>query len=350
MAAEGFILGLALFYILLLYWGFRVLPGEKWQILASIPQEIMPSGVWKGLNLTYYGFFNACAYATGTTIVFILLGSVHIPIKAIITISVLVGLICVPASKMIAVWVEKKPHTLTIGGAIFAGLILGPWLVDLNNRLLGPWMGFDAPTMAVLAVLSIGYSFGEGTGRLACISFGCCYGKPLSGCRPSLRWFFKKFHFVFFGKTKKIAYAHGLEGVPVIPIQALTSILYLSSALVGTYFILKGHYLPAFLITMIWTQLWRFLSEFFRADYRGDGAISVYQWMSLLGIGYLLLISSYFEDSLGTRADIVAGLISIWNPAILIFLQILWLIIFLFTGRSQVTGSIISLHVIEDRI
>ena len=34
----------------------------------------------------------------------------------------------------------------------------------------------------VLAALAIGYILGEGLGRLACLSFGCCYGKPLDQC------------------------------------------------------------------------------------------------------------------------------------------------------------------------
>ncbi len=350
MAAEWFVSGLAFFYTILFLWGFKTLPKEEWQILASVPREKRPDRSWRGINFTYYGFFTACAYGAGTAMVFILLGSVHIPIKATITISMLVGLICVPASRLIAAWVEKKPHTLTIGGALFAGVLLGPWLVDLNNRVLGPWLGFQTPVMAVLAGLSIGYSFGEGTGRLACISFGCCYGRPLAQCHPALRWVFKQFHFVFVGKTKKIAYAQGLEGVPVIPIQAVTSILYLFSALLGTYFFLQGQYAPAFLETMIWTQLWRFLSEFFRADYRGERSISAYQWMSLLGIGYMVFIPFYFGNAVGGRTDLVAGLVSLWNPAILIFLQLLWWAIFFFTGRSQVTGSIISIHVNEGQI
>ncbi len=54
-----------------------------------------------------------------------------------------------------------------------------------------------------MAVLSIGYTFGESLGRLACLSFGCCYGKPLSQCSEQIRNLFEHFNVVFTGETKK---------------------------------------------------------------------------------------------------------------------------------------------------
>ena len=350
MANEIFVLGLILFYTILLAWGFRALPGENWQILAAIPNGKKQGDTWEGLNFTYYGFFIAGAYTLGTIIMFVLLGAVHIPVSAIIVISILMAAVCLPASKVVAAVVEKKPHTSTVGGASFVGILSAPWIVWITNRVLGPWVGFEAPVMVVLAVLSIAYAFGEGTGRLACISFGCCYGKPLSQCHPFWRSLFKKFYFVFSGKTKKIAYADGLDGVPVVPIQAITSVLFILVALSGTYLFLQGRPVPAFLVTLMVTQLWRLASEFLRADYRGGRRISAYQWMSVLAIGYGLLISVCFGASGRGQADIVSGLVSLWNPVIIIFFQILWLALFFYAGRSMVTGSRISVYVVEDRI
>ena len=48
--------------------------------------------------------------------------------------------------------------------------------------------------------------------------------------------------------------------------------------------------------------------------------------------------------------DLTVGLKSSWNPALLIFLQALWVMIFLYVGRSMVTGSTLSIHVIKERI
>jgi len=38
-------------------------------------------------------------------------------------------------------------------------------------------------------------------------------------------------HFTFHGKTKKIAYASQMEGIKVVPIQAITAIVYLMAVL-----------------------------------------------------------------------------------------------------------------------
>ena len=42
----------------------------------------------------------------------------------------------------------------------------------------------------------------------------------------------------------------------------------------------------AFVITIAVTQLWRLYSETLRADYRGGGEVSVYQWMAVAGVVY----------------------------------------------------------------
>ena len=350
MANEIFIFGLTLFYTFLLAWGFRALPRENWQILAAIPNGKKQGNTWEGFNFTYYGFFIAGAYTLGTVIMFVLLGAVHIPLSAIIVISILMAAVCLPASKVVAAVVEKKPHTTTVGGASFVGILSAPWIVWITNRVIGPWVGFEAPVMVVLAALSIAYAFGEGTGRLACISFGCCYGKPLSRCHPFWRGLFNKCYFVFSGKTKKIAYADGLDGVPVVPIQAITSVIFIIVALSGTYLFLQGRPVPAFLVTLMVTQLWRLASEFLRADYRGERRISVYQWMSVAAFGYGLLIAYFFRVSETPRADIMTGILLLWDPAIIIFIQLLWLALFFYAGRSMVTGSRISVYVVEDRI
>lgn len=48
--------------------------------------------------------------------------------------------------------------------------------------------------------------------------------------------------------------------------------------------------------------------------------------------------------------DLVAGLSALWNPSAILSLQLLWLIIFLYTGRSTVTTAEISFSVPKDRI
>jgi hypothetical protein len=92
-----------------------------------------------------------------------------------------------------------------------------------------------------LAAIMIAYAFGEGLGRLACISFGCCYGVALQEAHPLLRRVFDRWHFVFFGDTKKISYASGLAGKQVVPIQAITLLLYIGIGLAANGFFSKAN-------------------------------------------------------------------------------------------------------------
>lgn len=351
MANEIFVVLLGIFYAVLLTWGFRVLPGERWQVLASVPSRKTGGGGWKGLNLTFYGFFIACSYTLATAVMFLLFSAVSAPIKAIAIVFAMMAFVCIPASRWIAAAVEKKSHTLTVGGAAFIGTIAAPWAVWCANALFGRIMQFDLNVASALAIFAIAYAFGEGTGRLACISFGCCYGRPLNQCRPVVRRLFRRFHFVFVGKTKKIAYASGLDGEPVIPVQAITSVICITSGLAGVWLFLEDRPVAAFLETALVTQAWRFLSEFARADYRGEGRLSAYQWMSLISLGYVILcVAALPEPSGHIMPNIAAGLTTLWDPAVLIFLQLVWAGMFILTGRSAVTGSLISLHVVEDRV
>lgn len=351
MEDKLFVLGLAIFYILLFAWGFRALPEEGWQILAVLPGRKTEERNWTGMNLTFYGFFTASAYSIGTAVMFVLLGSAGIPVWAVIMVAFFIAVLCVPASRWVAGVVERKPHTATVGGASFVGIVLAPWGIWLFSTLAGRGAGVSMEVMNTLAALSIAYSLGEGTGRLACISFGCCYGKPLPECHPLVQRLFRKRHFVFSGKTKKIAYAGGMDGVPVVPVQAVTSVIYVTSALAGVCLFLAGRPAAAYLETVIVTQAWRLASEFLRADYRGDGRISAYQWMGLFSIFYAVFIAFLFADASHVAAtDVTAGLTALWDPVVFIFLQLTWLAMFLFTGRSMVTGSKVSFHVIEERI
>ena len=122
-----------------------------------------------------------------------------------------------------------------------------------------------------------------------------------------------------------------------------------ASALAGTLLYLSGSYAWAFFLCLFVTQIWRFFSEFLRADYRGDRKISVYQIMSLATVPYGLLLPFFFPAA-GHAGDLAAGLRQFWNPATILFLQAIGIIMFLRTGRSQVTGSGVSFFVNEDRI
>jgi len=345
-----FIAGLGLFFTVLFAWGFRNLPLERWQVMACVPLTRDESGSWRGLNLTYYGFFNALAYGISVSLLFVLLGATGIPFTGIAVMTVIVLALCVPASSLIARIVEKKRFTFSIGGASFVGIIVTPWVILATNRFAGDMMHFSLPLYPTLAAVSIAYAAGEGTGRLACISYGCCYGKPLSKSGPLLRRLFEHRSFVFTGKTKKIAYASHLDGVKVIPVQAVTCIIYTIAALIGIAFYLNNAFFIAFIIPLVTTQLWRVLSEFLRADYRGNGRISAYQVMAVISVLYTGALLFFLPPAGGVTVDMGLGFLTFWNPAMIITLEIIIIFTFLYTGRSNMTASRLTLHVNEDRL
>lgn len=330
-------------------WAFRHLSADRWQFIGAIPISKDQDGQWRGVNLTYYGLFNACACTLAVLLVYILLSSIGLPLWVVHLVLMVTLIPCIPAAKLVARWVEKKEHTFSIGGAAFVGFVLTPWTLLLMNALVNKWSGATYPIMPMLAVVSIAYAIGEGFGRLACISFGCCYGKPLSQFSRRFRRLLVPFSISYQGDTKKIAYADDGLGHKVVAVQAITAVLYSLSGVTGILLFLQGKSHTAYILCVTTTQLWRFLSEFLRADFRGDGKISAYQIMALITIFYALGLSAIFPE-ISFSAYIREGLRRVWNPSIILTCQILWIGIFLYMGRSQVTGSRITFHVRQDRI
>lgn len=349
--SEAVLLGCAtLLLALYLGWGFAVLPREGWQIVAALPSGTCGPHGWRGTNLTWYGILTANAYLVAVTVFLVLIGARGIPAGAsLLLVLALLG-ICVPASRLVARVVEKKRHTFTVGGAVFVGILAAPPLVWLSNRFVAEEGAAPIPVMAACAAMATAYCFGEGLGRLACISFGCCYGRPLSSCSGRLRRLFSGRCFVFFGDTKKIAYAGGLEATEVIPIQALTATLFSICGLAGVALFLGGHFRASFLTAILTTQLWRTLSENLRADYRGAGRFSAYQIMGILASLYALGTALILDNEGGGAPRLLQGVAALWSPRQILFLQCVWLAIFVYTGRSTVTGSTISFHVHQDRV
>ncbi len=340
----------ALTLVLYLFWGVTFLPAERWQILATVPSAKRPEGDWHGVNFTWYGLLTANAYLVAVSVLLVLLGASGVSSLGTALLVTVVLCCCVPASRLVARLVEKKTDTFTVGGAVFVGILITPPVTMLLNHTAGALLDFHIPVMAAYTAIAIAYAFGEGLGRLACISFGCCYGKPLHACSTTLRRFFAGHCFVFYGSTKKIAYAGGMEATEVIPIQAITALVCCGSGLVATWLFLSSHQTAAFLLATTTTQVWRFISETLRADHRGEGKISVYQFMGIGGLLYAICVVWAFRGEPLAMPSLTAGLESIWRPELLLFLQVIWLAIFLYTGRSTVTGATLSFHVRQCRI
>lgn len=343
----SFVLMISLGYLILYAWAFRHLPRERWQVLASIPVKKREDGNWMGVNLTWYGFFWATSCAVSVAIyVFMLAGIGSSPFGMFLTV-VLVLAVAAPAASLVARLVEDKKNSFTVAGAAFAGFVVAPPAIFLVN-LLSP-DGTELPTMATMAALSIAYILGEGMGRLSCISFGCCYGKTADSLPELLKPFFNRLYFVFQGENKKIAYASGLHNRKVVPVQGMTAVLYTSAGLLSLWLFLESAYVAAFLFSVSIAQIWRIVSEFLRADYRGEAAFTPYQAMGVLTVLASLCYSFLIPAETTVAPDIGKGLAFLWNPLVLILLQLLWVVQFIYSGWSKVTTADLRISVVREQ-
>lgn len=350
MSAAIVIGALALGLAVLFAWSFRHLSRERWQILAALPRERAPDGGWRGVNLTYYGVFNALAMATGVALTVFLPGTVGLPLPYLTGCVMAFLAITLPASKLINRLVEGHWHGFTVGGGSFAGMVAGPWAIWGVSRLALPPAEVAAAVPYVLGALGSAYALGEGIGRLACISFGCCYGRPLADGPAWLRALFGRWTCVFEGRLKKASYAHGYEGQRLIPVQALTAVMSSLAGLAGVALFLAGRPVAAFVLTIVATQVWRFVSEFLRADYRGAGRISAYQWMALVGTVYTLLLVLLWPAVPRTAPDVARGLALLWTPGAILFIEAVAVFVLLRMGLSTVTTSRITFGHRQDRV
>jgi hypothetical protein len=344
-----FLSGLATLLFATLIWGIKTLPSERWQMIAAVPVAKTVDGAWQGINFTFYGFFSATANIFGVTLMIVLLSSLGMPLVAAVALIAAVMLICVPASRLVAKVIEGKPNTFTIAGAAFVAALVLPPAVLVVQQILRSWFNLSIYVLPLLAAASICYALSESIGRLACLSFGCCYGTPLRAARPRLARLFRRYNLVFHGDTKKAAYASGLAEEPLIPVQPITSIVFALAGLIGMGTFLAGHFRLASILPVVAIWGWRAVSETLRADYRGASHISAYQVMALIAVAYLVLILLLLPNE-GPLPSLLVGLTQATSTLVVILLQVCWALLFLYYGRSRVTASTVSFHVVQEQI
>lgn len=345
-----FLAAIGLLLFTLLFWGFRHLPGERWQMLAVIPVRKTDGQLWQGTNLTYYGFFIATSQLLSLALLLVLLGAMDISLPGTLVATGMVLLVSVPAARIVAILVEKKRHTFTIGGASFVGMIIAPFCIVAAREMLSGFITCYLPLIPVMAAMAIAYTLGEGLGRLGCLSFGCCYGKPLKDCSHPIQKIFTRTATVFHGHIKKAAYESRLCGEPLVPVQAITCIIFTMTALIGCGLFLREHSTVALVLCITITQVWRYVSETMRADFRGFGKLSVYQKMSGLAVLYIWGVALIPQTDILNHPEIIKGINQLWHPGVIIGLQLAWLVFFLFFGRSTVTGSTVSFSLFKERV
>lgn len=347
-----FVCALAVFAGAYLAWGISRLSRAERQFLAAIPYAKRPNGSWRCVNFTYYGALTAFACTAGAALAAVLVCALGAPAGATLGIVGALLVVCIPAAKIAARIVEGNWNRFTVGGACFTGILLAPPVVWAAGTLFSQTQLAVVPVCAAFAAA---YALGEGLGRLACLSYGCCYGRPVSELSPRLRKIFAPLAVTFDGECKKAVYAGGrCAHAPLVPVQAMSAIANTALAVAATALLLAEMPRAALVTGVAGTQLWRFFSEFLRADDRGNGAISPYQKMSLVGCAWGIAAAFLFYDATAAAPagtpDIVAGISIFRSAATLLGFQILFVAAALATGLSTMTASRARFFVRRDRI
>jgi hypothetical protein len=149
--------------------------------------------------------------------------------------------------------------------------------------------------------------------------------------------------------TKKAAYAAGLACEPLVPVQALTSLVFAVAGLAGLALFLTHVWRAAALIPIVCTWGWRAASESLRADFRGRNRISSYRVMSLIALAHLVLVTSLVPGK-GAVPSLDLAFRRILSLPVAAGLEVFWIALFLYYGRSRVTASTVSFHVLADQV
>jgi hypothetical protein len=72
--------------------------------------------------------------------------------------------------------------------------------------------------------------------------------------------------------------------------------------------------------------------------------------MGMGAIIYSVGLTSAFDTGPSAMPYLSDGIEALWQPAIVLFLQALWVLVFLFFGKSMVTDAEISFRLRHDRI
>jgi len=71
--------------------------------------------------------------------------------------------------------------------------------------------------------------------------------------------------------------------------------------------------------------------------------------MALIAIAYITLMMAVLPGG-GPIPNLAIGLAQLTSAGLIVLLQALWIALFLFYGRSRVTGSVVSFHVVTERV
>jgi hypothetical protein len=71
--------------------------------------------------------------------------------------------------------------------------------------------------------------------------------------------------------------------------------------------------------------------------------------MAVIAMAYLVVMLTVIPSD-APVPNLAAGLSQVTSAGVIVLLQVCWVGLFLFYGRSRVTGSVVSFHVMAERV
>jgi hypothetical protein len=71
--------------------------------------------------------------------------------------------------------------------------------------------------------------------------------------------------------------------------------------------------------------------------------------MALIAMGYLAVMFAVLPSD-GPTPNLAAGLVVVTSAGVIVALQAPWVTLFLYYGRSRVTSSVLSFHVVAGKV
>jgi len=163
----------------------------------------------------------------------------------------------------------------------------GVFFVFLTTFLYSKFSNINPYVLLDINVIAM--SFSLFIGKIACLMAGCCYGIPTN--LETIGLVYTSDYCIAFPKNE-----------PLFPIQIIDSLFGLILFVSLLYFKRKLKVGYSFFVFMIVYPIYRFFSEFYRADEsRGfvfDGLFSLSQFYSLILISFIVLFLLFFRKKI----------------------------------------------------
>jgi prolipoprotein diacylglyceryltransferase len=145
---------------------------------------------------------------------------------------------------------------------------------------------FSWNPLVILDAGVFGLPLAQMFGRIGCLNYGCCHGKPFNG-KGSIRYYNPE--------TKIIRTYRHLKGVALYPTQLYSALVNLSIYLIFLIIVVQTPIAVNGLLTVVYLVLYglkRFIVEFFRGEFPRTNilSLSLWQWFSIIfAVGGIVL-------------------------------------------------------------